>query len=243
MDLKDIFVLVVIQIGTFVVLFVGLRILFYQHLNFALKRLKKLQEETIVKEATLQEELERAREERMAEVEQGKQEAKEIIEKAKKDADKVRLKIEEEGRAEKQKIIAAGKEEAQKMGKKLVADMETKAVNLAVEVIRCIFTEKDTSVLQRQLIEEVIEEVGQLDKSMFATKMDKVKVITSFSLTDKEKESLKKILSNKMGGNIVLEEEKDIRLIGGLVIKMGQFVIDGSFENKLRKIIPMLQKD
>ncbi|MFH1317608.1 MAG: ATP synthase F0 subunit B, partial [Candidatus Omnitrophota bacterium] len=195
MEIKDIIRLVLIQVGTFAALIVGLRLLFYQHLNSALRRLKKLQEEALIKEENLREELERARQERLAEVQRGKQEAKDLIERAKKEAESVRLKLEERAKEDCQKTIIYGKEEVDKLRQKLLSDIEKQALGLAMEMIKCIFTEKGKESLQQQLTGELVSEIDTLDKHIFSVKTDKVKVISSFALSKEEKERLVKILS------------------------------------------------
>lgn len=243
MELKDILLLIIIQIGAFAGLIIALRLLFYQHLNLALKRLKKLQEETLIKEASLREELERAKKERIAEIERGKEEGKKIIEKAKKQAEAVCLKMEEQAREEHKRIVAAGKEEVGKLHDHLSSEMEAQAINLSKEIFRYIFTEKGTKALAHQFIGEIIEEINKLDKEMFSDKSEDVKVFTSVPLEEGEKKELKNILSQKIDLKITLQEEVDKELIAGVIIKIGEFVIDGSFDNKLKKVIPLLRKE
>lgn len=243
MESKDIFLLIIIQLGAFAALIIILRLLFYQHLNLALKRLKKLQEETLIKEASLREELERAKKERIAEIERGKEEGKKIIEKAKKQGEAICLKMEEQARKEHKRIVAAGGEEVDKLRNHLSSEREAQAINLSIEIFQYIFTEKGAEALAHQFIGEIIEEINNLDKEMFSDKSDCVKVFTSVPLEESEKKELKNILSQKIDLKITLQEEVDKELIAGLMIKIGEFVIDGSFENKLKKVIPRLRKD
>ncbi|UCD15156.1 MAG: F0F1 ATP synthase subunit delta [Candidatus Omnitrophota bacterium] len=241
MEIKDIIRLILIQVGTFAALIIALRLLFYQHLNSALRRLKKLQEEALIKEENLRDELERAKQERIAEVERGKREAKALIEKAKKEVEVIRSKTEDRAKEERRKTLLYGKEEVEKLRQNLLADIEKQAVGLSVEMIKYVFTEKGRDILQHQLAEELIEEMAALDKRNFSVKANKVKVITSFPLSKEEKLKLKKILTAKIGSDVVLTEEVDQDLISGIIVRIGEFVIDGSLQNKIQKVIPFIK--
>lgn len=241
MDIKDIIRLILIQAGAVAFLIVGLRVLFAQYLNSALRRLKKLQEEALIKEESLREELERAKQERIAEIERGRQEAKELLERAKKDAEVLRSKMEQRAKEECSKTIMYGKEEVDKLKENFYADIERQAVKVSVEMIKYIFADKSRESLAHQLVEELIEEINSLSKQVFSVKADKVKVITAIALNKEEKERLKKVLAEKMESSVDLTEEVNDDLISGLVIKIGEFVIDGSLANKIQKVIPYVK--
>ncbi|MFH1317667.1 MAG: F0F1 ATP synthase subunit delta, partial [Candidatus Omnitrophota bacterium] len=56
-----------------------------------------------------------------------------------------------------------------------------------------------------------------------------------------EKERLVKILSVKIGTSVSLDEEINQDLISGIIVKIGGFVIDGSLQNKMQKVIPFVK--
>lgn len=234
--------LIVLQVITFIAIAIFLKIIFSRHLNSALKRLKALQEENIVRENQLKEELEQARKDRAAEVEKGRLEAKALIDQAKKDVEALKTSAEDDARQQGKRIFAHGQEELDKIKMKMVSDIESKALQAAVELISYTFNEKGKEDLQHQFIDELIEEIEDIGKDKFSVKTNKARILTTFPLSDKEKERLKKVLSAKMGSSVNISEEIKPELITGLIIQLDALEIDGSLKNRLRKALPLLKK-
>jgi len=235
--------LLILQIVTFIILIVLLRFLFYRQLNSALERLKELHEENLAREAELKRELERAKKERVAEIEKGKKEAKKIIEETKRAGEILHRSIEEKAKLEAQKIIDQGKEELSRLKNSLYQEINEHAIELSLKMIKYTFTEKSRKSLHKQLIDELIDEIAKLEKERFFVKEDNVKVISSFPLETNEEIRLKEIISSKLERNIELNKEIDTDLIGGLVVEIGAFVIDGSLKNRLKRVIPYLREE
>jgi len=63
-----------------------------------------------------------------------------------------------------------------------------------------------------------------------------VEIITKSSLEISELESIKKNLSNRLNKNIILESSTDPRILGGIKIKIGDALLDGSLKSKLNKL-------
>jgi len=233
--------LVVIQVATFAALLLALRALFSRNLNRALKRLQTLHEETMVKEAQLKEELQRAQQERAAEVERGRQEAAAVLDAAKREAQAVRANAETQAKQESQRIVARGREELERLRAHLASEIENDALHLSTEMIRYTFTEDGKAEFHRHLIDGLITEISRLEKDRFSVHAEMASVTSSFPLTDHEKQRLRRVLSEKLGGDVGLTEHLDPELITGLVVQIGGLVIDGSLKNKLRKAIPFLR--
>jgi len=235
--------LIALQVITFIALALLLKMLFSRHLDSALKRLKKLQNENLMRENQLKEELDKAKSDHAAEIAKGKAEAKALVDQAKKDVEALRAGSEEESKRQERKIFAHGQDELEKLKVKLNQDIESQALQISMELIAHTFTEKGKDQLQRQFIDDLIEDVEHLEKSKFSVKTNKAKVLTSFPLTEKEKDRLKKVLSAKIGSVVTITEEADKDLIMGIIIQLGALEIDGSLSNRLRKALPMVRKD
>lgn len=234
--------LILIQIATFVLIILFLRWLLYSHIGRALKRLQQLNQQNLEKEKALKDELERANRRVEGEIERGKIDAESIKEKAREDAEREARKILEVSQREAKRIISEGERDNERRYKDLLLRMQDKAVYLAMDIIRYIFTEGGQKNLQIQLIDELVSEIGGLEKEKLKSEGNNAEIISAFPLEDEQSKRLKKVLSSKLNRNIALTVKNDQEIIAGLIIKLGGFVIDGSIKNKLKKILPLMKE-
>lgn len=234
--------LILIQIITFIIIIVFLRLLFSRHLSFALRRLQQLHQQNLEKEVALNKELEQAKEGRRQEIEKGRDEAKKIREFAQTEAEKIREEAVLKAQQESCAIVSEANIEKERLKKEATAQIEESAILLATEMIRQIFSKKLIEVLHLKLVDELIEELHKIEKKQFQTKVDRFQIITGYSLLDNQKATIRDILFDKTGHKAELEEKVDEEIISGLIINLGSLVLDGSLSNKLRKIIPYLKK-
>ena len=61
-------------------------------------------------------------------------------------------------------------------------------------------------------------------------------VTSAFTLTDAQQETLSQALKNKLQCDVRLTGEVDPLLVGGVIIRAGDLVIDGSVRGKLAKL-------
>jgi len=71
----------------------------------------------------------------------------------------------------------------------------------------------------------------------------KVKVISAFALTQAQQKKINASLKKRFNQEIDLTLEQDKTLIGGLVIKAENLIIDGSIRNKLAKLAETLKSN
>lgn len=230
--------LLIIQVVTFIGIVFLLRFLFSRHLKSALTRLNTLHEENLAKEEELNEELRRAKEEGQAQIEQGRIEAEQIIAQANKEALRIRLKMEEQAKEQAEKIITDGCVEVEKLKVSVIKDVQAQSIELASALIAQLLTETDKIALQYEFANGIIEEISRLPKEQFNAQSNQAaKVTSSFILLDRQRDEIKRLLAAKTGKEIVLNEEIDANLIGGLILELGGMVIDGTLKNKLQRII------
>lgn len=235
--------LILIQVITFVVIIIFLRLFFYRHLSFALRRLQQLHQQNLDKEVALNKELERAKQERKLEVDKGREEAKRLKEFAQIETEKIRQEAVLKAGQEAGRILQDANIEKERLKKEATAQIEESAVSLATEMIRQLFSKKLIEALHLKLVDELIEELRKLDKKQFQVKVNKIQIVTSCPLLDNQKAAIGNILFDKAGHQAELEEKIDEAIISGLIINLGSLVLDGSLSNKLRKIIPYLKEN
>lgn len=228
--------LILIQLVTFIVLILVLRLLFYRHLNFALRRLRQLHEEELVKSAKLKEELELAKRERISQIEKGKEEAKALIETARRETELMRAKAGEQAKQDAGKTAGKASQEIERLKTQLLSEMENSALQMATQIIRHTFTEGGREALQHQLINEIIPEIERLGNDQFPAGATRAVIKAPFPLTGSQKERLCSVISQKTGAELMIEEQLSPELIAGLSVEMGALVIDGSLQNKLKKV-------
>ena len=230
--------LILIQIITFVFLILFLRLLFQRHLGFALGRLHNLNQDVLNKEEELKkrrEEVEMEYTEKMKQAEQG---AEEIKNKAREDSSLISDKILEQAKTEKQKIIEQAITEKKKKEKELETKIAQQGKSLASNLIEYIFSKEIKESIHIQLVDELIEAIASHQSpvtSHQSINSKQVEAISVYPLTSEQKKRLIKTLSEKAGQNIELKEKIDSKIIGGVIIKLGDVMIDGSLKNKLGK--------
>ena len=63
-----------------------------------------------------------------------------------------------------------------------------------------------------------------------------VKVQTAVALTDAERDQLATALAKRTGKQVRLEVDVEPELIGGMIVRMGDNILDGSIRSKLRRL-------
>jgi len=70
----------------------------------------------------------------------------------------------------------------------------------------------------------------------------KASIVSATELSSEAIEKIKESLSKKTGKTIVLNVEQDLSLIGGVVTKIGDLVMDGSIKTQLMNMRETLKK-
>lgn len=233
--------LIIIQVITFAALIIVLRILFHGQLDAALKRLKHLYEENLVKEEELKKRIQEVEAEREKELAKTRTLAAAIIKDAKEKAEKAGEDVVMKAKDESARVLGYAESESKKMKDDMLSLAHEKAIELSIEMMKATFTEQGREAFQHELLSELIDEIKKIPKDKFMVKAKKVAIVSSQALKADERTKLTQILKDKMGGGIDIDDSVDKDIIAGLIIKIGSLTIDGSIKNKLRKIIPHLR--
>jgi F-type H+-transporting ATPase subunit delta len=91
-----------------------------------------------------------------------------------------------------------------------------------------------------QLLPEISKQYEMLRAQ--AEKSLEVEVISAFALEESERQRLVETLKKRFEREIQLTSRVDEQLMGGMVIRAGDTVIDGSVRGKLEKLAETLQR-
>ncbi|MFH2137745.1 MAG: F0F1 ATP synthase subunit delta [Candidatus Omnitrophota bacterium] len=235
--------LIIFQILTFAAIVLFLRFFFSRNVNAALRRLKELQNENQLIEAKLKAMLEQAEKETAEKLEKAKAEAKKITDEAVTMGKILQRNQEDKGKIEADNMINDAKEKVKKLHSELMLRINAFALKYAVEVIKYTISKRVTDRVHYELINDVIEEISKVDKEKFSIKTNKVEIITNIALTDEELGRLRVVLFSKLENNVEIDQKIDPAMLGGMILRIGAFVINGTLENKLEKVAQMFERD
>ncbi|MDA8353764.1 MAG: F0F1 ATP synthase subunit delta [Firmicutes bacterium] len=85
--------------------------------------------------------------------------------------------------------------------------------------------------------EEVIEEIGEEYKRLVydAKGIAEAEVITAVPLSEEEEKELIAVFQKKIGKTLVISNRVDSDILGGLIVRIGDRLYDGSLTNKLKR--------
>jgi len=230
------FQLIIIQIVTFFAIVLILRKLLYAETARETQRLRVLREENSVKEKELAEKMQAAEGaygERLAKAEE---DVRELRAKTEKEVEELRKGTTDKAKEEAEEIISSAVNAREKMRDEIRNEVHKKIPGIAAQIFSEFLSPKVRQLTHRELLKEVVSQVGKTDKAKFNVKTKTGELISAYPLAKNEKTELLSSVFKKLGHKISFEEKEDKNLVAGVAIKLGTLVIDGSLENRLHQL-------
>lgn len=179
--------------------------------------------------------------------ENAEQEAEEIIAKAQQEASKlvrestergeeVRREIKENAEQEATEIRANAQDQAKEVKEQALSDLRGQVASLAIAAAQKVIGEALDEKRQHTLIEQFFSGVkeGKVvlleDQSVAGASAE---VTSALPLTDEEQQTIREDIISKLGESATITFRVDPNILGGLVIRVGDKVLDGSVAGKL----------
>ena len=201
----------------------------------AVNRLNRETEEVRAKQAELNEKIKQANEE----LERRKKEADALTAKmtdeAQEKAKKEREEIVKKARTEAEDIINKAQRTKEDMRKAIEKDVEMKALDFNIVLLREILGDKPLKALDDSLTSEFIENLGQVDMSMISDDVVIAEVITAAPMDSKFKNRLSDVLQKRLSRVITIQESIDRKMISGMLLRFGNLKLDGSLRNSMKE--------
>lgn len=167
------------------------------------------------------------------------QEAGRIVREATERAEQVAKEVKEEAQAEIAAMKEAAAEEAEQAKNEVLAELRGQVAALALAAAQKVIGEALDEKRQRALIDEFFS--GVKSGKVVLLEGEKVsgesaQVTSALPLTEKEQETVRKDLAAMLGKDSQIEFRVDPGILGGLVFRIGDKVLDGSVAGKLESL-------
>ncbi|MCJ7567340.1 MAG: F0F1 ATP synthase subunit B [Anaerolineales bacterium] len=233
-----------VQVFNFLIIFVILAAWMYKPLlNMMQERretiAKGLEDARIASEA--RENAEKKAEEILA---KAQQESGKIVREATERGERVRAEIKEAAEAEIVKLREEATADALQEKVKVLGDLRGQVAALSIAAAQKLIGESLDEKRQRALIDDFFSgiktgKVALLEgKSIAGTSAE---VTSALPLTKKEQETVSKDVIGKLGESTTISFSVDPNILGGLVIRIGDKILDGSVAGKLESLSRSLQ--
>ncbi len=233
-----------VQVFNFLIIFAILAAWMYKPLlNMMQQRretiAKGLEDARIASEA--RENAEKEAEEILA---KAQQEAGKIVREATERGEQVRTEIKEAAETEIVKIREDATVDAQQEKEKVLGDLRGQVAALSIAAAQKVIGESLDEKRQHALIEDFFSGIktGKVvlleGKSITGTSAE---VTSALPLTKKEQETVSKDIIGKLGDSATISFHVDPNILGGLVIRIGDKILDGAVAGKLESLSRSLQ--
>lgn len=228
-----------VQIFNFAILFIILRAWVYKPILGLLEQRREAIAQGLEDARVAAEARENAEEEAEKILSEAQSRASEIVreatERAEQQGQEIVAEAEEEAAQKHQEAL----EEAEREKERVLADLRGQVAALAMAAAQKLIGESLDQQRQRALIDQFFSGVksGKVtvlegERMMGAS----AEVTSALPLTDEEKAAVKEDILSKIGEQATLTFRVDPSILGGLVIRVGDKVLDGSVEGRLEEM-------
>jgi len=172
--------------------------------------------------------------ERQRILEEALAERQRIVAEAVRQAEQQRAQILSEARAEAQRILDVARQEAERERERILGELRTQIAALALAAAHRVVGDALDESRHRRLIHEFFTAIPPAAlEELRGLKGERVEVISALPLQEEEKARIRQELSARLelAGEVVFRVDPTI--LGGLVIRVGDRVVDGSVRSRM----------
>ncbi|MCX5678709.1 MAG: F0F1 ATP synthase subunit delta [Candidatus Omnitrophica bacterium] len=231
-----VFQLVVVQIVTFIAIVFVLRKLLYSESAKEMLRLRKIKEETAVKQRELQQKIDEAQDAYSEKIAEAEQKTRAFRIKAEEEIEELKKKILSKAKEDAEQIVKSAFNAKEKIREEIGEEMRKKAPLLASRVFKEVLSPEVQEMMHKELVRDVIDKIRNTEKTAFKSKIEKGEIVSAYPLSKNDKLVVESLIHDSLGYQIPLYETEDSQLVAGVLIKLGTILIDGSLNNRLKQV-------
>ena len=236
-------IFIIINLTTFLAMVLVFRRVMISSSYDETKRLQQQNLENAHKAVELEQKIEEAEKHYKEKLTQAEDEIRKMKERVIKEAEAAKEQILTKAKEERDRLIEQAINAREKLREDIEAGLVEKSLELSRRIVTEIFNSEHQKLVYDAFLKEVFEAMEKMDLGALkggipgatAPGIPQCRVQTSHALDPRQREELIKILSERIGEEVSLEETTDKGLIAGIVVQIGSFRIDGSLAAKFRK--------
>lgn len=243
-------VFIIINLVTFLAMVLVFRKVMVSSSYDETKRLQQQNLENSRKAVELEQKIEEAEKHYKEKLVRAEDEIKKLKERAVKEAEVLKEQIVTKAKEERDRLIEQAINAREKLREDIEAGLVEKSLELSRRIVTEIFNSEHQKLVYDAFLKEVFEAMEKMDlgtrkgvipgttvpvPAHSSAGITQCRVQSSHALDPRQREKLIKILSERAGEKVSLEEVTDKGLIAGIIVQIGSFRIDGSLAAKFRK--------
>lgn len=159
------------------------------------------------------------------------------------EAEKHREELITKARADAEEIIVKAQSTADTIRRDIEKQMELRIIDHSVNVLGNVLTRKAKASLEKDLVDEFIEQLKNMDMSKISLDIKKADVVTSLPISDADLKRITDVVKAKAGREIALSSKIDAGHLAGVIIQFGSLQLDGSLKTAIRDAAVVLKAD
>ncbi len=230
------------------VIFIGLIFIMRQfmkgHVSGAMGHLQKLNEDLIKQQHDMKAKMTESQREQEMKMNKLEQDITAQQTRAREEANKTIEETKTRALSEREKIIAEAVQTREKMKLEVMSEMEEKSVQHAKTMVSEFLQGDLKKLTHESLVLQVLEGVKDLPMESYQLKPGQTGIIsTPEPLSEELKKKISQVIQDKIKTEVVFKEELDTALVAGIVLKLGNLMIDGSLTNRLSEAAARIKKE
>ncbi|RLC78461.1 MAG: hypothetical protein DRJ03_25200 [Chloroflexi bacterium] len=230
------------QIINFLILFGALSVFLWKPLMQSLDKRRQMLEKEKEDAAALAEERANIAAERARVLDQARGEANKITATAREQAQAVAEQFAQEMRQKEADVLAEARHAAEEERNRILGEMRDQIAALSIAAAQKIIGETLDDQRQQALVESFFSGIREGRVEVLADGAEvgpagaPVTITSALPLTEEQQATVRRDLAARMGGESEIAFQVDPQILGGLVVRVGDRLVDGSVTGQLERL-------
>lgn len=131
-------------------------------------------------------------------------------------------------RVEAEDIITKAQNAADGVRREIEKNMEIKIIDYSCKILDEILTKKAGKALERDLVDEFIAQLQNVDMSKISPEIKQAEIQTVHGMDDTDLKRIGAIIKSKIGRDLAVQSKEAPEHLSGVILKFGSLQLDGS---------------